>query len=166
MSNPAPRQPGPAEVAEQVTLGRLGDYLGFRLRRVQDQLSRRFAAATADLGMRPGLFSSLALIAANPGISQSDLSREIGHDKSGMVAMLDDLEKLGWAVRERSQHDRRRHALRITPEGQARLDDMFAVLAKTEAEVLRQLSDAEIQLLSELLDRMYAVLHTSGRSDG
>lgn len=139
----------------RVSLGRLGDFVGFRLRRVQNQLSRDFAAATSAKGLRSGLFSSLGIIEANPGISQSELSREVGLDKSVTVTIVDELEKFGWAVRERSKEDRRRHELFITEEGKAHLDELFTIVGKTEDAVLHQLSPAELHLLSELLDRMY-----------
>jgi DNA-binding MarR family transcriptional regulator len=141
---------------DRLSLGRLGDFVGFRLRRVQNQLSRDFAAATAAQGLRSGLFSSLGIIAANPGVSQSELSREVGLDKSVTVTIVDELEKFGWAERQRSPHDRRRHALYITPEGEKHLDELFGIVAQTEDAVLHQLSPAEMHVLSELLDRMYA----------
>jgi DNA-binding MarR family transcriptional regulator len=144
-----------AEPVDRLSLGRLGDFVGFRLRRVQNQLSRDFAAATADRKLRSGLFSSLGIISANPGLSQSELSREVGLDKSVTVTIVDELENSGWAERRRSPTDRRRHALFVTPAGERQLDELFAILAKTEDAVLHQLSPAEMHVLSELLDRMY-----------
>lgn len=141
---------------DEVSLGRLGDFVGFRLRRVQNQLSRNFAAMTAQQGLRSGLFSSLAIISANPGISQVDLSREVAMDKSVAVSIVDELEASGWALRKRSESDRRRHALFITPAGQAHLDELFALVERAENAVLHQLTPGEMHLLSELLDRMYA----------
>jgi DNA-binding MarR family transcriptional regulator len=152
----AARVQEPVVASGRLSLGRLGDFLGFRLRRVQNQLSRDFAAATADHNLRSGLFSSLALIAANPGVSQNELSHEVGLDKSVTVTIVDDLEARGWASRKRSKSDRRRHALFATPAGEAELDALFAILEQTENEALHQLSPAELHLLSELLDRMYA----------
>lgn len=150
-------------VADPVSLGRLGHFVGFRLRRVQNQLSRNFSAVTANEGLRAGLFSSLAIVEANPGISQSELSHEVGLDKSVTVTMVDEMEKFGWAERRRSPQDRRRHALYITPAGAAKLDHLFALMDQTEADVLHQLSPGEMQLLSELLDRMYqAVVRDEG----
>jgi DNA-binding MarR family transcriptional regulator len=142
--------------AERLNLGRLGDFVGFRLRRVQNQLSRDFAAATADQSLRSGLFSSLGIIAANPGVSQSELSREVGLDKSVTVTIVDELEKYGWAERRRSPTDRRRHDLFATPAGEQHLDQLFGIIARTEDAVLHELSPAEMHVLSELLDRMYA----------
>lgn len=139
-----------------MNLGRLGDFVGFRLRRVQNQLSRDFAAATADRNMRSGLFSSLALIAANPGVSQNELSKEVALDKSVTVTIVDELERRGWATRKRSKTDRRRHALFVTDAGSKALDELFGILEKTEDAVLHQLSRAELHILNELLDRMYS----------
>ena len=149
----------PVEAANgtaRMDLGRLGEFIGFRLRRVQNQLSRDFAAATAQYGLRSGIFSSLALIATNPGVSQNELSQEVGLDKSVTVTIVDELEKRGWATRKRSKSDRRRHALFITEAGQAKLDELFGILEHTENAALHQLSAAELHLLNELLDRLYA----------
>jgi DNA-binding MarR family transcriptional regulator len=142
----------------RISLGRLGDVVGFRLRRVQNQLSRNFAAVTAGEGLRSGLFSSLAIVSANPGISQSELSREVGLDKSVTVTIVDELEKFGWAERHRSPQDRRRHALYVTPAGEAKLDGLFAKMEKTESAALHQLSPDELRTLGELLDRMYEAI--------
>lgn len=136
-------------------LGRLGHFVGFRLRRVQNQLSRNFAMVTAGQGLKQGVFSSLAIVSANPGISQNALSREVGLDKSVTVTIVDELEKFGWAERRRAPQDRRRHALFITPAGQAKLDELFALMEETESAVLHQLSETELTLLNSLLDRMY-----------
>lgn len=136
-------------------MGRMDDYLGFRLRRIQNRLSKDFAAAVAEHGLKQGLFSSLALISANPGTSQAFVSREVGLDKSATVAIVDELERRGWAERQASATDRRRHALFITPAGDAFLDQMFVILDRTEQKAVEQLSAAEFALLQELLDRIY-----------
>ncbi|MBC2665424.1 winged helix-turn-helix transcriptional regulator [Novosphingobium flavum] len=155
----ARNEPAPGHVA----LGRLGDFVGFRLRRVQNQLSRNFAAVTAEEGLKSGLFSSLAIIGANPGLSQNELSHEVGLDKSVTVTMIDEMERNGWAERRRAPEDRRRHALFITEAGQAKLDRLFTLMEETESAVLHQLSEGELALLSELLDRMYdAVVRDEG----
>ncbi|MFM5908583.1 MAG: MarR family winged helix-turn-helix transcriptional regulator [Novosphingobium sp.] len=155
----------PDQVADPLSLGRLGDFVGFRLRRVQNLLSRKFAQATAEMGLRSGLFSSLAIIGANPGVSQSELSREVGLDKSVTVTIVDELEKYGWAERRRAKHDRRRHALYITPEGDRQLDALFRQMEVVESAALHQLTEAEHAMLNELLDRMYqAVVREADRT--
>ncbi|MFC3580869.1 MarR family winged helix-turn-helix transcriptional regulator [Sphingomonas hylomeconis] len=140
---------------EHLALGRLGDFIGFRLRRIQNQLSNAFTAQSVALGLRPGEFSALAIISANPGLSQGTLAREVGLDKSAAVAVIDDLERLGLAERRRSTEDRRRHALHTTKAGEAALKKLFSRLEAVEKDVLNVLGPHDLQILSGLLDRVY-----------
>jgi len=140
---------------EDISLGRLGEFVGFRLRRIQNHLSSEFSTETGRYGLRPGEFSALAIISANPGLSQVMLSREVGLDKSATVMVVDDLEKHGFAERRRSPVDRRRHALYTTEKGEAVLSAMFDKLATVERDVLTALEPDDLHLLNALLDRIY-----------
>jgi DNA-binding MarR family transcriptional regulator len=142
-------------VKDSRSLGPLDQLISVRLSRVQIRLRRGFAAATAGNSLRRGTISSLGLIAANPGISQKELTEHTVIDKSGMVAIVDSLEKLGWAVRKPSKSDRRRHALFVTPQGLAQLEILAAAVRKVEAEMLAKISPEELEYLRGLLDRMY-----------
>ncbi len=153
--------PAPAPT-EPMSLGRLDNFIGFRLRRIQNYLSSAFTAESVALGLRPGEFSALAVIAANPGVSQGTLAREVGLDKSAAVAVIDDLERLRLAERRRLTADRRRHALYVTGDGEAALDRLFAKLETVERDVLNALSPDDLQVLSSLLDRIY---HSCFRQD-
>jgi len=140
---------------DHLELGRLGNFIGFRLRRIQNQLSGAFSAQSVEIGLRPGEFSALAIISANPGLSQAKLAREVGLDKSAAVAVVDDLERLGMAERRRSPDDRRRHALYTTEVGEAALVKLFSRLALVEQDVLNVLGEHDLEVLSTLLDRVY-----------
>jgi len=137
------------------SLGRLGNFLGFRLRRLQNQFSRDFHANTKEWDLRAGMFSALELIAANPGISQAMVSAEVGLDKSALVQVIDSLEKRAWVERQRSTSDRRRNHLFITATGRIELDGMFEQLAVTEAAGLATLTDDEREIVSRALDKVY-----------
>ena len=145
-----------AEAAAEVDLGVLKDVIGFRIRRIQNHLSRRFLEKITDKQLRPGGFSALALIAANPGLDQTTLAREIGFDKATVVALLDGLEGLGWAERRRQTEDRRRHALFVTAKGQEALERLSRLAQENEAAVHAALSAAEQAQLYALLDKIYA----------
>lgn len=150
--------------SDAISLGRLGSFLGFRLRRVQNQLSRDFSSKTRDWGLRAGMFSALEIIASNPGVSQATLSEEVGLDKSAIVPLVDDLEKRGWVTRTRSTTDRRRNHLDITDEGKAELDRLFQHLSVTEEAGLATLDDDERAIISRALDKVYhAYVRSSGR---
>ena len=50
--------------------------------------------------IRPGLFSLLCLVRANPGICQIELGTHLGVDKASIVALLDRLERAGLIERK------------------------------------------------------------------
>ena len=131
--------------------------IGFRIRRIQNHLSRAFADRINRKDVRPGVFSALAMISANPGLSQTALSREVGFDKATVVALLDGLERLGWAERRRSKDDRRRSALYITTAGKKALKELGAQAMANEAAIHAALTEQERTQLFELLDKVYAV---------
>lgn len=157
MSMAQSESPTPEDDVADVDLGVLNDVIGFRLRRIQNHLSRGFSDRIARKEIKPGAFSALALISANPGLSQTTLSRQIGFDKATVVAILDSLEELGWAERKRSIADRRRHALYITKSGQKALQRMLDEAHENEKAVHAALSAKEQEQLFALLDKIYTV---------
>ena len=147
--------PEETEDGQGPSIGRLGDFLGFRLRRLQNRLSRDFGEATKDFNLRSGLFSSLEIIRANPGISQADLSQAVALDKSVMVIIVDLLEERGLARRRKSKLDRRRYSLFVTEKGEEELRKLFEIMSRTEDRVLHGVSEDELRWLMDILDRLY-----------
>ena len=149
--------PVPATAGEAVgrDLGHLKQVIGFRFRRIQNHLSRRLVQMPEFKGGKSGELSALAIISANPGLSQIDLASEVGLDKAMVVVVIDDLERLGLARRERAPEDRRRNLLFVTPKGEETLEHWIALARENEKPVRDALSEAEFQQLSGLLDRIY-----------
>ena len=143
---------------EATVRGLLSASVGPRVRLLRNILTQRVVNAFADFGLRSGAFSTLALISANPGCSQTDLSRELVMDKSAIVAIVDDLEARGLASRGRLVEDRRRHALSLTPEGEAMLRRMHTVVIRVEQPIGEALTPAELEQLLSLLDRAHVAL--------
>jgi DNA-binding MarR family transcriptional regulator len=145
--------------ATSLELGVLHDILGFHVRRVHKRMTRNFSEGVPDAGVaRPGAFTALALISANPGVSQTALAREMGFDKATIVALIDSLEEQGWATRARATSDRRRHALMLTRAGEAALKRLTLTIGALEAPLRKGLSAADLRRLVELLDRAYLAL--------
>ena len=160
-----PLQPTPADDAVAPTpaaaggaaLGLLPALLGYHLRRAQTALFKDFAEVVGtEESITPGLFGMLQVIAANPGLAQSRLAEAMDVDRSTIVTVVHQLEARGLVVRAPSPHDRRSHALRLTPEGRRALVRMERLVARHEAEFASALSDEERRTLIELLTRLYA----------
>ena len=67
-------------------------------------------------------FAVLAAIAQSPGLSQSDLVRATGVDRSTMADMMTRMERRGWVTRTASVIDARAHSVRLAPAGVEILD--------------------------------------------
>lgn len=134
--------------------GHLDELLISQIRRADKFLSRAFHQVTADHDLKSGAISSLALILANPGISQSELAEEIGKDKARIVAIIDTLEARGFAQRAQSAPDRRRRALYGTPEGHRFLDSLIAEVKALEERMLALVPPDDLERLQVILGRI------------
>jgi DNA-binding MarR family transcriptional regulator len=111
----------------------------------------------ADRFCRPGVRTSYAVLAglAEFGpISQAALGRQLGIDRSDMVAVLNTLERDGLALRTPDENDRRRNAIRITPEGTDALHILDDQVNAAQDALLEPLSPHDRAHLSELLHRL------------
>src|SRR4051794_33163526 len=91
-----------------LSLGRLDGLLGFHLRMASAVVARDFADELADLGLTQKQCAVLELIAANPQVSQIDMTATLGMDRATMMALVDRLDERGLLVRTPSLRDRRR----------------------------------------------------------
>lgn len=133
--------------------------LVFKLRRIRNLLTDAFrSTSTEGKGLRAGEFGILALIEANPGISQRDLARTGGLDETMLVGIIDDLETHGWAVRSSHDTDRRRHVLEITKKGRLKLRELLGQARANEACARAALTPEEMKTFEELLDKIYRAL--------
>ena len=107
----------PASADGPVRFGPLEHWLGFNLRMAQAAAFAAFSRLSSDIGVQPGRFATLTLIAANPGITQTALSRANGRDKSTLTPLISDLVRRGLCRRTRDRNDRRTYRLTLTPSG-------------------------------------------------
>lgn len=154
-----------AEADETARHGTLEGLLAFHLGRVWARMWRSHAVLMARWDLKPGSFTALALISANPGISQSEVARESGIDAPAVVAIMDDLERRGWAMRQRSTRDRRRQTLHATPAGEAVLVELITAARANEAPLAAAVSAEEWRSLFSVLDRMYDRLGAGERAE-
>ena len=147
-----------ADVAAPLAPGITETYLGPRVRVLWNLLSARMLGALEPFGLKTGAFSTLALIAANPGCSQTDLARALNMDKSAVVTIIDELEQRGLARRVRSPEDRRRHALVVTEAALALMDQMQDAVSKVGRPIRQAMTPEEYRQLLSLLERSYKAL--------
>ena len=134
--------------------GILPGLIGYQLRRAQIAVFQNFARAMAAYDITPGRFGMLEVIAANSGLSQSELGAILGIDRSTVVAVIDRLEKDGLVRRMKAPNDRRSHALKLSEKGAVTLAVLEQRVAAHERDIASALSAAERKTLLTLLARI------------
>ncbi len=117
----------------------LDSLIGYNLKRVYMIFQADFRRTLGKEGLSPRCYSALSLAVQHTDITQSELARELGIERSGLVAIVDELEGLGLLSRVPVPGDRRVQALSPTRKGQ-----------KLFAEISRRVSQHEERLLSTL----------------
>ncbi len=128
--------------------------VGFHLRFAQNAVVDHFLEHVGDGSITPIQFSTLTLVDANPGLTQTALSRAVGIERSSVVTVLDGLERRGLV--ERRRRDRRAHALHLTTAGTRLLGELKPQVRAHDAAIAARLSAAEKRRLVDMLDRLAA----------
>jgi DNA-binding MarR family transcriptional regulator len=87
-------------------------------------------------------------------ISATQLSAELGHDMGALTRVVDALVRRGLAKRERSSRDRRAIEIAITAAGRRQALEGRRVILELLNRLVEPLSDAEIDTLIALLQRL------------
>jgi DNA-binding MarR family transcriptional regulator len=117
-----------------------------------------FDRALGDHGIRVRHASVLVVIDAEGPMSQRALGRRLRIDKSPMVGVVDDLERLGLAERRRRASDRRVQAIHLTPAGRALVARITEVADELNERTFAPLDDAEREQVQSLLLRVAEAL--------
>jgi MarR family transcriptional regulator, lower aerobic nicotinate degradation pathway regulator len=127
---------------------------GFLLAKLGKVCIRRFTAALMPSGLKPNHAHALMQLRDNRPMTQHALGEALEMDPSNLVALLNDLESEGLAVRRRDPEDRRRHIVDISESGAARLAEAERTLATAEEQLLTGLDEEEREQLQKLVARV------------
>jgi len=107
---------------------------------------------------RPGPPSSQApwRDSSSGGLSQAELGRRIGVDRSDIVAAMNQLEAEGQVTRAPDPEDRRRNVVSITPAGRAQLRRLDRAVAAAQDEFTAPLTARERATYLRLVRRLRA----------
>jgi DNA-binding MarR family transcriptional regulator len=130
---------------------------GFLLSWNGRRTAHAFAQSLEPLGLRPPHFGVMTLIASDPGLTQHELAERSLIDPSSMVAVVDELEELGYAERQIHLGDRRKHAVHLTADGKRILKRARAAAMKTAQDIFGPLDADEVETLRLLLRKLAGV---------
>jgi DNA-binding MarR family transcriptional regulator len=120
--------------------------------------------ALAPLGLRARHYSILMALAEHGPASQHNLGKGLLIDRTTMVSVVDDLERLGLVMRAADPQDRRAYRVELTGRGRTSLVRATGAVARAERNLLAGLSVDEQGQLRTLLRRV--VEHVPGEGAG
>jgi DNA-binding MarR family transcriptional regulator len=105
-------------------------------------------------GLTSAQWGPLMRLKNNGASTVAELARWLNVDAGAMTRLLDRLEKKGLCKRVRSTEDRRVVQVELTPDGDAAISEVPAVLAEVLNAHLAGFSKTEWQALRNYLERM------------
>lgn len=132
----------------------LRSFAGYNLKRVYLLVRADMMKAIEPLGLRTMTFSALSVVAENPNLTQSQLAQTLKIERSGVVVLVDELEKADLISRNRVDGNRRSYALHTTPAGEVLLKKATRLVQAHEDKMFSDLSIEERATLRGLLDRI------------
>jgi len=141
-----------------------GQSIGYLLWQLSRQFNATLSGAIEGSGLHMGKVLILATLRAQrelhrgDQVTQTELTRITGIEKSSLVLFLDSLEQDGWVQRLRHPTDRRAYIVSLTADGARRFEAVGLALYRQQQDSLSALNSAEQTQLMDLLTRLHADL--------
>ncbi len=132
------------------------DSVGYLMKRTVASMVQQVDRRLVCHGLTNAQWGPLMRLRAAGPCSVAELARWLSVDAGAMTRLLDRLEKKGLCRRVRSSADRRVVQIELSPEGEAAIAGVPAVLAEVMNAHLAGCSASEWQTLKKLLKRIVA----------
>ncbi len=126
---------------------------GYSLRRAASAMLAELSAKLEPLELRFADVSALMIIAANPGITASQLGRMIDVQRANMVPLIARIEAAGLIARR--PLDGKSHSLELTEAGKARLAQAQSVIDAFEESLLARIPQQHRDHLMPALNALW-----------
>ncbi len=134
---------------------------GHLLRRAQQYAHDLYSSEVGATGPTPRQYEVLHVVAANDGLSQTDLVQHTGIDRSTLADMIARMMNKGLLSRKRTKEDARANAVSITAAGKRMLTSANAKVARAENAALAVLPKTQqaafmksLRAYADALDKM------------
>ena len=128
--------------------------VGYLMKRVMLSIIYQADKRLDEHGLTSAQWGPLLRLRSTGGSTVAELARWLQMDAGAMTRLLDRLEKKGLCKRVRSTEDRRVVQVELTPDGEAAIEEVPAVLAEVMNAHLTGFSKSEWQALKTYLLRM------------
>ena len=128
--------------------------VGHLLRRSQQRAVDVFVEEVGEDGPTPRQFAVLISVHQNPGVSQTDLVRMTGIDRSTLTEILRRLGRRGLIRRERQPEDRRTNALHLTAQGLMAMKSAIDAVERAQERILEPIPADQRPAAMRVLERL------------
>ena len=133
----------------------LESLLGYNARRTALVIIESFLDRMSVYGLRPVDFSTLSLVAHNPGITSRQLCASLGILPPNLVRIVADLDTRGLVLRKPHPTDGRAFGLHLSVDGRKMMREAEATVLALEDSASSRLTVEERLTLMSLLKKVY-----------
>jgi MarR family transcriptional regulator for hemolysin len=117
-------------------------YLNVLIKSMQHLDINRYHYVLATIHLRDGL------------LTQKELARLLGKDKSALVSIIDMLTEKGYVYRETNPDDRREHLLKCTDKAKAEVPQILNAFEHMNEKVTEGISENDMQIFEKVINKM------------
>jgi len=139
---------------KQIIKSDLEEFVGYNLKRAYMLVRSDFRTSMGKDGLSPTSLSVLSAVVQMPQITQSELAKQLGIERSGLVSIIDDLESRTYVARTPVPGDRRIQALVPLPKGKSAYKQTLKRVRAHEEALFTNISAAEKKQLLVLLRKI------------
>lgn len=133
------------------------------LHRASQRASEIFALETRDFDLTARQYAVLSSVAQHEGLSQTDLVRLTGIDRSTLADVVQRLLRRAIIQREKTTQDGRTYAVTLSAQGRELLDAIKPYVRRADRAILSCLGEEDGKRAAQILSRL---LRKSGGEDG
>jgi len=130
--------------------------IGRQLASTAKEVSRAFGEALATAGGSEHVWLILLALKTRENANQRELAAAVGVQGATLTHHLNGMEENGLVVRRRDPQNRRIQVVELTPAGEAAFHRLRAAAVDFDERLRADLSDDELERVSEVLARLQA----------
>jgi MarR family transcriptional regulator for hemolysin len=130
--------------------------IGVVLARTAKTAARAFDQALATAGGSQPVWQILISLKTRPAANQRELADAVGIQGATLTHHLNGMETAGLVTRRRDPENRRVHLVTLTDDGEKLFHQLATAAIAHDQRMRKDLSDAEIAQLADLLHRLAA----------
>ncbi|WP_435169795.1 MarR family winged helix-turn-helix transcriptional regulator [Falsirhodobacter sp. 1013] len=128
-------------------------------------MSMRFDTHAQDMGLTLSRARLLVRLGREDGQTQTQLAQRLGIASSSVVALVDGLERAGFAERRAEEGDRRTRRVFLTDRARDRAADLESFLSSTHDDLLKNIPAGDLATANAVLERLLANLGNGSADD-